>query len=113
MNTQHKSTSNIEPISFAFELYQRIPRSRSITAKELQSELSHIGIERDIRTIQRNLNTVVQYLDVDQDVRSKPYGYRRRLSAPVVLNPKEWMVVQLARAMLIEILPASMHSIPC
>ncbi|MDN3683555.1 hypothetical protein QW180_02815 [Vibrio sinaloensis] len=71
--------------------------------------MSHVGITRDIRTIQRNLDVVVQYLDVDKDTRNKPYGYSRRLTSSFVLGPRESIVLQLAKAMISDALPDQLH----
>ena len=108
MTTTSKPTTT-EQLSLAFELYHRIPKGRKVTAQELQTELSHAGIIRDIRTIQRNLDVVVQYLDVDKDTRNKPYGYSRRLTSQFVLGPRESIVLQLAKAMITDALPGQLH----
>ncbi len=52
---------------------------------------------------------VVQYLDVDKDTRNKPYGYSRRLTSPFVLDPRESIVLQLAKAMISDALPEQLH----
>lgn len=108
MTTKRKPTTT-EQLSFAFELYHRIPRGRKVTAQELQTELSHVGITRDIRTIQRNLDVVAQYLDVDKDTRNKPYGYSRRLTSQFVLGPRESIVLELAKPMISDVLPDQLH----
>ncbi|HHP0513610.1 TPA: hypothetical protein ACRZ3R_004413 [Vibrio harveyi] len=108
MTAKRKPTTT-EQLSLAFELYHRIPRGRKVTAQELQTELSHAGITRDIRTIQRNLDVVAQYLDVDKDTRNKPYGYSRQLTSQFVLGPRESIVLQLAKAMISDALPDQLH----
>ncbi len=108
MTTTRKPTTT-EQLSLAFELYHRIPRGRKVTAQQLQLELASIGIERDIRTIQRNLDVVVHYLDVDKDTRSKPYGYSRRLNSHLVLGPRESIILKLSKALASVTLPPSMH----
>ncbi|CAK1705593.1 WYL domain-containing protein [Vibrio crassostreae] len=108
MTITNKPTTT-EQLSLAFELYHRIPKGRKATAQQLQLELSHAGIERDIRTIQRNLDVVVQYLDVDKDTRNKPYGYSRELISQIVLGPRESIVLQLAKALVTDVLPTPLH----
>ncbi len=98
-----------EQLFFAFELYQRIPKGRKVTAQMLQAELENAGISRDIRTIQRNLDIVVEYLDVDKDTRNKPYGYSRRFNSPNVLSGRELILIELAKASICHILPKSLH----
>lgn len=108
MTTTRKPTTT-EQLSLAFELYHRIPRGRKVTAQQLQLELASIGIERDIRTIQRNLDVVVHYLDVDKDTRSKPYGYSRHLNSHLVLGPRESVILKLSKALASVTLPSSMQ----
>ncbi|TOL80716.1 WYL domain-containing protein, partial [Vibrio parahaemolyticus] len=57
------------------EILKRIPKHRKITALEIREQLEVIGISRDIRTIQRNLEMLSEHFPIDRDTRSKPYGY--------------------------------------
>lgn len=108
MTTSYKPTTT-EQLSLAFELYNRIPKGRKVTAKQLQTELAIAGIERDVRTIQRNLDVVVQYLGVDKDARNKPYGYSRKIGEQVILGPRELTLLQLAKSALVQQLPSSLE----
>ncbi|HNQ10664.1 MAG TPA: WYL domain-containing protein, partial [Giesbergeria sp.] len=58
------------------ELLRRIPRGRKITTSELHQQLKGAGFERDLRTIQRQLEILSEHFDIERDERSKPYGYR-------------------------------------
>ncbi|WP_299694050.1 WYL domain-containing protein [uncultured Vibrio sp.] len=75
-----KSThvSTRQHMVLALELYKRIPYGYKVTASELKAQLQEIGIDRDIRTIQRNLDVLLEYFDIDRDTRDKPYGYQRK-----------------------------------
>lgn len=75
-----KSThvSTRQHMVLALELYKRIPHWHKVTASELKAQLQEIGIDRDIRTIQRNLDVLLEYFDIDRDTRDKPYGYQRK-----------------------------------
>ena len=108
MTTNDKANIT-EQLSLAFELYQRIPQGRKATASELQTELANAGIYRGIRSVQRNLDVIVEYLDVEKDTRSKPYGYRRR--APFFPTPgaRELLLLQLAKSILNQHLPQSLQ----
>ncbi len=97
-----------EKITLAFELYKRIPKSKKITAKELQEQLAYAGILRDIRTIQRNLNLIVEYFDVERDDRDKPYGYSRRSNYILSIGASEAILLSLAESYLINLLPVSL-----
>ena len=46
---------NKTTLRLAVELLKRIPRRRKISAKELQEQLRDAGIERTLRSIQRQL----------------------------------------------------------
>lgn len=70
-----KRASTHESLALAFEMLKRIPRSYKVTATELHEQLRQVGIERDIRTIQRNLEVLCEHFDIEKDDRSKPYGY--------------------------------------
>lgn len=100
--------STQEQIALVFELYKRIPQSYKTTAKELQVQLNDAGIERDVRTIQRNLDVIVQYFDIEKDDRTKPYGYRRRDNNFIVFGPQEALLLALAGEHLKYLLPVSL-----
>lgn len=105
----------MEGVLLAVEMLKRIPRRSKITASELQVQLADIGFERDLRSIQRQLDTLCQHFDIERDDRSKPYGYSWKglstgLSLPT-LNEKESMLLTLAEQHLRNLLPASLlHS---
>ena len=50
-----KRSDTLETVLLAVELLRRIPRGRKITASELHQKLKHAGMERELRTIQRQL----------------------------------------------------------
>lgn len=72
-----------------------------MTAQDLKLELENAGIRRDIRTIQRNLDVVVQYLGVDKDTSSKPYGYSKRHASYLGFTPIEMVLLALAEKTLL------------
>ena len=57
-------SSNNEVASLSLEILKRIPKKRKITAKEIQEQLSSSGIERSLRTIQRNLDMLSRDFDI-------------------------------------------------
>ena len=92
------------------ELLRRIPRGRKITTSELHQQLKGAGFERDLRTIQRQLEILSEHFDIERDERSKPYGYRwleraQGLAVPH-LTPQESLLLQLAEEHLKNLLPA-------
>ncbi|EIV8508393.1 MULTISPECIES: helix-turn-helix transcriptional regulator [Vibrio] len=106
-----KRTSTYESLVVAFELLKRIPKSHQVTARELHQQLEHIGIERELRTIQRNLELLCEHFDIIRDERSKPYGYRWNKEAGGVTLPKlsaqEALLLNLAEEYLIKLLPVN------
>jgi len=105
-----KRPETIETTLLALELLRRIPRGRKTTAKELHEQLLHVGIERDLRTIQRHLEMLCTHFDIECDLRSRPYGYRwlegsKGVSLPM-LTPQESLILAMAEAHLKPILPS-------
>lgn len=105
-----KRSDTLETVLLAVELLRRIPRGRKVTASELHRQLKDAGIERDLRTIQRQLEMLSEHFEIERDDRSKPYGYRwleqaKALAVPN-LTPQESLLLQLAEVHLKNLLPA-------
>ena len=106
----HKRSDTMETTKLAIELLRRIPRGRKISASELHRQLKDAGIERDLRTIQRQLEMLSEHFEIERDDRSKPYGYRwlehaKALAVPN-LTAQESLLLQLAEEHLKNLLPA-------
>jgi predicted DNA-binding transcriptional regulator YafY len=105
-----KRSDTLETVLLAVELLRRIPRGRKVTASELHSQLKDAGIDRDLRTIQRQMEMLSEHFEIERDDRSKPYGYRwleqaKALAVPN-LTPQESLLLQLAEEHLKNLLPA-------
>lgn len=105
-----KRSDTLETALLAIELLRRIPRGRKVTAAELHSQLKDAGIERELRTIQRQLEMLSEHFEIERDDRSKPYGYRwleraKGLALPN-LTPQESLLLGLAEEHLRNLLPA-------
>ena len=105
-----KRSDTLETVLLAVELLRRIPRGRRVTDSELHKQLKDTGIERDLRTIQRQLEMLSAHFEIERDDRSKPYGYRwleraKALALPN-LTPQESLLLQLAEEHLKHLLPA-------
>ena len=103
---------NVETVKFVIELLRRIPRGRRITASELHAQLTDAGFKRDLRSIQRQLETLTEHFEIERDDRNKPYGYRwkehaRGLSMPVI-SEQESLLLILAEQQLKNLLPANL-----
>lgn len=104
-----KRSDTLETVLLAIELLRRIPRGRKVTASELHRQLRDAGIDRDLRTIQRQLDMLSGHFEIERDDRSKPYGYRwlqqaKALAVPN-LTPQEALLLQLAEEHLKNLLP--------
>lgn len=105
-----KRSDTLETVLLAVELMRRIPRGRKVTASELHRQLKDAGIDRDLRTIQRQLEMLSEHFEIERDDRSKPYGYRwleqaKALAVPN-LTPQASLLLQLAEEHLKNLLPA-------
>jgi predicted DNA-binding transcriptional regulator YafY len=100
----------LETLQFTLELLKRIPRTHKISAPELYRQLTAAGWQRDLRTVQRQLDELSQQFDIEKDDRSKPYGYQWKpqaqgLSVPA-LTETESLLLALAEEHLRSLLPA-------
>lgn len=104
-----KRSDTRDVMLLAVELLRRIPRHGKVTATELQQQLAGAGIERSLRTIQRQLEMLTAHFPLERDERSKPYGYRwmpeaRPLTIPG-LTLQESLLLRLAEEHLRNLLP--------
>ena len=107
-----KRPDPLETLKLSHELLRRIPKGRTVTAPELQQQLADAGFERDMRTIQRQLETLSECFDLDRDDSSKPYRYcwkecAKGLSLPT-LTTQESLLLMLAEQHLSSLLPAKL-----
>lgn len=107
-----KRSDTSETVVLALELLRRIPRDRYVTASELHEELRHIGIQRDLRTVQRQLEMLSEHFDVERDVRVRPFGYRLKKMAQGMavptLSEQDSLLLTLAEQHLRNLLPAGL-----
>ena len=107
-----KRPDTLETVLLALEMLRRIPRGRKVSAPELHRQLADIGVERDLRTIQRQLDMLSEHFEIERDDRSKPYGYRwkdraKGMSVPS-LTEHESLLLTLAEQHLRNLLPANL-----
>ena len=105
-----RKPNTLETLKFALELLKRIPRQHKISAAELHQQLTDAGWQRDLRTVQRQLDELSQNFDIDRDDRARPFGYQwkqqaKGLSLPG-LNEKESLLLALAEEHLRNLLPS-------
>ena len=103
--------SESSSLKFYLELLRLIPKNYSISSLELREKLLALGIERDLRSIQRALNTLCEQFEIDCNTNDKPYSYRwkpeaKGLDMPI-LNEQQSLVLMLAKQYLTGILPTN------
>lgn len=107
-----KRASNLETLRMSLELLKRIPRGRKVSAPELHRQLQAAGFERDLRTVQRQLDILSEEFDIERDERARPYGYCWKPNsagfALPVLNEQESVLLTLAEQQLRSLLPAKL-----
>lgn len=104
-----KRSDSLETLVLAIEIMRRIPRGRPVSARELHQQLKDAGIDRDLRTIQRQLEVLSLHFEIERDERNKPYGYQwleqaKALAVPH-LTAQESLLLQLAEEHLKHLLP--------
>lgn len=104
--------NTLETLHLALELLRRIPRSGKVSASQLHAQLLDAGLQRDLRSIQRQLEMLTLHFDIECDDRQRPYGYRwkeraKGLSLPT-LSVQESLLLSLAEEHLRNLLPASL-----
>lgn len=107
-----KRPDNQETLVFALELLRRIPRQRKITAKELHRQLQEAGLNKGLRTVQRQLKMLSERFDIECDDGDKPYGYRWKPQSEGFCVPRlglqDSLLLTLAEQYLRKILPAKL-----
>ena len=105
---------SLTTLKLSLELLKRIPKGRTITAPELRQQLIDTNSEfkRAPRTIQRLLETLSTFYDIERDDSSKPYHYcwkenAKGLSLPG-LSTQESLLLTLAEQQLSSLLPAKL-----
>ncbi|MDP2370604.1 helix-turn-helix transcriptional regulator [Rhodoferax sp.] len=107
-----KRPEPLETLQLSLELLRRIPRRGTTTAPELRRQLADAGYPREPRTIQRLLETLTQFHDIERDIGSKPFRYcwkegAKGLSLPG-LSRQESLLLTLAEQQLGMLLPAKL-----
>lgn len=107
-----RKPENLETLHLSLELLKRIPRQRKISAPQLHAQLKDAGFERDLRSIQRQLESLCQHFDIECDRTSRPYGYRWKASAAGLslpgLTEQESLLLSLAEHNLRHQLPSAL-----
>ncbi len=106
-----KRPSAQESTDLTLAILKRLPLRPAVSARSIHEQLAADDIHRDIRSIQRKLNQLAIHGLIEQDTRSKPYGYQRLPNHHVSaadLSAKESLLLVLAEEQLRHLLPAKL-----
>jgi predicted DNA-binding transcriptional regulator YafY len=107
-----KRPDTMETVLITLELLKRIPRDSRISAPELHAQLKEAGFDRDLRSIQRQLELITAHFDIERDDRNRPFGYRWKPGARGLslqsLSAQESMLLTLAEQYLRNLLPTNL-----
>ncbi|WP_323012653.1 WYL domain-containing protein [Castellaniella sp.] len=106
-----KRSDTLETVLLVVEILRRIPRKPHwTTASQLHEQLTNCGFNRDLRTIQRQLEMVSSQMDIECNNTAKPYRYRwlehTQGLAVSYLTAQESLLLRLAQEHLRDLLPA-------
>lgn len=107
-----KRSKTHESTLIALEMLRRIPQGRYITVTDLHKQLEDAGYLRTRRSIERQLESLIESFGIIQDTRTKPYGYmwpkHKRGFSLISLSAQESLVLRLAEIYLNNLLPSSL-----
>lgn len=112
--TMAKRPNNLAAVTIALKILHRIPRKpRSIDGPTLREQLKEDGLIRELRTIERHLESLSDHFGILRDESSKPYRYSwpkesKALDIPV-LSEQDSLLLLLAKQQLQSLLPASLN----
>jgi predicted DNA-binding transcriptional regulator YafY len=106
-----KRPDSLEALRISHELLRRIPKGRTVTTAELHEQLAEAGFERDMRTIQRQMEALAKcFTDIDRNDDTKPhrYSWKERSKGLMLpsLSTQESLLLMLAEQQLRSLLPA-------
>ena len=91
--------STLETLRFTLELLKRIPRTHKVSAPELYRQLSDAGLERDLRTVQRQLDELAQHAGLSRTALAERF---REAMGDTPLNHLRVLRMQRAMRLLAE-----------
>ena len=104
--------SNHETLLMTLTMLDMIPKVGKISAAEMHTRLQEIGYDRDLRSIQRQLEVLSAQFAIERDDSGKPYGYKWASDAKGISIPgltlHESLLLNLAEKYLRNLLPSSL-----
>ncbi len=103
---------NHETLLMTLAMLDMIPKVGKISASAMHARLQKMGYERDLRSIQRQLEVLSTQFAIERDDSSKPYGYKWSSHAKGISIPgltlHESLLLNMAEKYLRNLLPASL-----
>lgn len=95
----------------SLSLLDMIPKVGKISTTEIKERLAALGYERDVRSIQRQMEALCEKFQIDRDDSSKPYGYKWNRDAKGISVPgltlQESLLLSMAEKYLRNLMPPS------
>jgi hypothetical protein len=109
--TSTKRPNNHETMRMTLAMLDMIPKTGKISAPEIHERLQAMGIDRDLRSIQRQLVVLVEQFPLECDDSSKPHGYKWKTGAKGISIPSltlhESLLLNMAESYLRNLMPQS------
>lgn len=110
--TRQTRPGNHETLLMTLCMLDMIPKVGKISTSEIHARLSEMGYERDLRSIQRQLEVLSTQFHIERDDSSKPYGYKwkpeaKGISIPGLTLP-ESLLLNMAEKYLRNLLPSGL-----
>jgi len=109
--TSAKRPNNHETMRMTLAMLDMIPKIGKISAPEIHERLQAMGIDRDLRSIQRQLVVLVEQFPLECDDSSKPHGYKWKTGAKGISIPSltlhESLLLNMAESYLRNLMPQS------
>lgn len=115
-NLDKKATkpSGHETLMMSLAMLDMIPKVGKISAQQIHQRLHAQGYERDVRSIQRQMEALIEKFPIECDDSSKPYGYQWKENAQGISVPgltlQEALLLSMAEKYLRNLLPPSLSS---
>ncbi len=106
-----RSSGGHETLMMTLALLKMIPKTGKISTTDICERLRSMGYERDVRSIQRQMETLSENFPIERDDSSKPYGYKWKSGCAGISIPsltlQESMLLTMAEKYLSNLLPPS------
>lgn len=104
--------SNHETLLMTLSMLDMIPKVGKVSASEIHLRLREMGYDRDLRSIQRQLEVLSLKFAIERDNSSKPYGYKWKPEAKGISIPgltlHESLLLNMAEKYLRNLLPSNL-----